>query len=128
MSELKLCPLGDRVWVKPIEHEEITPSGIILPETAKEKPQEGRVLAVGPGARDDKGERRPPDVEVGDRVLFAKYAGSEIKLKGGLGPARTRTSAGVWMAAAGCHPIVTKWAYQNWLFKGLTPADKASLL
>jgi chaperonin GroES len=82
MAELKLRPLGDRVWVEPIEREETTASGIILPETAKEKPQEGKVLAVGPGVRDDKGERQPLDVKVGDRVLFAKYAGTEIKHEG----------------------------------------------
>ena len=79
MSSLKLRPLGDRVWVEPIEREETTASGIILPETAKEKPMEGKILAVGPGARDDKGERQPLDVKVGDRVLFAKYAGTEVK-------------------------------------------------
>lgn len=82
MAELKLRPLGDRVWIEPIEREETTASGIILPETAKEKPQEGKVLAVGPGVRNDKGERRPLDVKVGDRVLFAKYAGTEIKQNG----------------------------------------------
>jgi chaperonin GroES len=82
MAELKLRPLGDRVWVEPIEREETTASGIILPETAKEKPQEGKVLAVGPGVRNDKGERQPLDVQVGDRVLFAKYAGTEIKHDG----------------------------------------------
>jgi len=82
MAKLKLRPLGDRVWVEPIEQEEMTASGIILPETAKEKPQEGKVLAVGPGVRDDKGERQLPDVKVGDRVLFAKYAGTEIKHEG----------------------------------------------
>ena len=82
MAELKLRPLGDRVWIEPIEQEETTASGIILPETAKEKPQEGKVLAVGPGVRNDKGERQPLDVEVGDRVLFAKYAGTEIKQEG----------------------------------------------
>jgi len=82
MAKLKLRPLGDRVWVEPIEQEEMTASGIILPETAKEKPQEGKVLAVGPGVRDDKGERQPLDVKVGDRVLFAKYAGTEIKHEG----------------------------------------------
>ena len=82
MAELKLRPLGDRVWIEPIEQEETTASGIILPETAKERPQEGKVLAVGPGVRNDKGERRPLDVKVGDRVLFAKYAGTEIKQDG----------------------------------------------
>jgi chaperonin GroES len=82
MAELKLRPLGDRVWIEPIEREETTASGIILPETAKEKPQEGKVLAVGPGVRSDKGDRQPLDVKVGDRVLFAKYAGTEIKQNG----------------------------------------------
>ncbi len=82
MAELKLRPLGDRVWVEPIEQEQTTASGIVLPETAKEKPMEGKVLAVGPGVRDDKGERQPLDVKVGDRVLFAKYSGTEIKQEG----------------------------------------------
>jgi chaperonin GroES len=82
MAELKLRPLGDRVWVEPIEQEETTASGIILPETAKEKPQEGNVLAVGPGLLNDKGERQVPEVKVDDRVLFAKYSGTEIKQEG----------------------------------------------
>ena len=82
MAELKLYPLGDRVWIEPIEQEETTASGIILPETAKEKPQEGKVLAVGPGVRNDRGERQSLDVGVGDRVLFAKYSGTEIKQDG----------------------------------------------
>ena len=82
MSELKLRPLGDRVWVEPIEREEMTASGIVLPETAKEKPMEGKVLAVGAGARNENGERIPLDVKVGDKVLFAKYAGTEIKNNG----------------------------------------------
>ncbi|NJN98833.1 MAG: co-chaperone GroES [Anaerolineales bacterium] len=82
MSDLKLRPLGDRVWVEPIEREEMTASGIVLPETAKEKPMEGRILAVGPGNRNEKGERAPLDVKVGDKVLFAKYAGTEIKHNG----------------------------------------------
>jgi chaperonin GroES len=82
MSSFKLRPLADRVWVEPIESEQTTASGIILPETAKEKPMEGRILAVGLGARNDKGERQPLDVKVGDRVLFAKYAGTEIKQDG----------------------------------------------
>jgi chaperonin GroES len=75
-------PLGDRVWVEPIEREEMTASGIVLPETAKEKPMEGKILAVGAGARNEKGERIPMDVKVGDRVLFAKYAGTEFKQNG----------------------------------------------
>jgi chaperonin GroES len=82
MGKLKLRPLGNRVWVEPIEQEEMTASGIVLPETAKEKPQEGKVLAVGPGAWNDTGERQPLDVKVGDRVLFAKYTGTEVKHDG----------------------------------------------
>ncbi len=77
---LKLKPLADRLVVKPLESEEVTPSGIVLPETAKEKPQKGEVLSVGPGARDDEGKRIVMDVRVGDKVLFAKYAGTEIKM------------------------------------------------
>jgi chaperonin GroES len=78
---LKLRPLGDRVIVEPIEREEMTASGIYVPETAKERPQEGRVLAVGQGRWDEEGERRIPlDVKEGDKVLFAKYAGTEVKL------------------------------------------------
>ena len=79
---LKLKPLGDRLVIKPLEEEEVTPSGIVLPETAKEKPQKGEVLAVGPGARDDDGKRIAMDVAKGDKVLFAKYAGTELKIEG----------------------------------------------
>ncbi|MCA9869061.1 MAG: co-chaperone GroES [Caldilineae bacterium] len=79
---MNLKPLGDRLLVKPIEQEEKTASGIILPETAKEKPQEGEVLAVGPGGRKEDGSRIAMDVEVGDRVLYAKYAGTEVKMDG----------------------------------------------
>lgn len=79
---LKVKPLGDRLVVKPLEEEEVTPGGIVIPETAKEKPQKGEVLAVGPGGRDDSGKRIPMDVSVGDKVLFAKYGGTEIKLDG----------------------------------------------
>ncbi len=79
---LNLKPLGSRVVVEPIEQEDITASGIVLPETAKEKPQRGKVLSVGPGDRDDSGKRIQMDVSVGDTVLFAKYAGTEIKLDG----------------------------------------------
>jgi len=79
--KLNLKPLGDRVVVEPIEREERTASGIILPETAKEKPQEGEVLAVGPGRRDDDGKLIPMDVKKGDIVLFAKYAGTEVKVE-----------------------------------------------
>jgi chaperonin GroES len=77
---INVKPLGDRVVVEPVEQEQTTASGIILPETAKEKPQEGKVLAAGPGRRDDAGKRIAMDVAVGDSVLFAKYAGTEIKL------------------------------------------------
>lgn len=79
---LKLKPLGDRLVVKPIEEEEVTPSGIVLPETAKEKPQKGEVLAIGPGARDEAGKRIAMDVAVGDKVLYAKYGGTEVKIDG----------------------------------------------
>ena len=78
---LKLKPLSDRLVVKPLEQEEVTPSGIVLPETAKEKPQKGEVMAVGTGARDEDGKRIAMDVSVGDKVLFAKYAGTEIKVE-----------------------------------------------
>jgi len=77
---INLKPLGDRVVVEPLEQEEKTASGIILPETAKEKPQEGTILAAGPGKMDEAGKRMPMDVKVGDIVLFAKYAGTDIKL------------------------------------------------
>ena len=79
---MSLKPLGNRVVVEPIEEEEVTASGIVLPETAKEKPQKGKVLAVGPGERNEDGERVPLDVNEGDTVLFAKYAGTEIKMDG----------------------------------------------
>ncbi len=79
---LTLKPLGNRVVVEPIEEEEITTGGIVLPETAKEKPQKGTVLSVGPGERDDDGKRIPLDVAVNDVVLYAKYAGTEIKVEG----------------------------------------------
>ncbi|HKP78804.1 MAG TPA: co-chaperone GroES [Phenylobacterium sp.] len=75
-------PLGDRVLVKRVEEEEKTKGGIIIPDTAKEKPQEGEVIAVGPGARDDSGKIQPLDVKVGDRILFGKWSGSEVKLEG----------------------------------------------
>jgi len=81
-GKLKLRPLGGRVIIEPIEQEETTAGGILLPETAKEKPQEGKVLAVGPGDRNDKGERLPLDVKIGDRVIFAKYSGTEVKVEG----------------------------------------------
>jgi chaperonin GroES len=77
---MNLKPLGDRLIVEPIEQEEMTASGIVLPETAKEKPMQGKVLAVGPGARKDDGSRAALDVKTGDTVLYAKYAGTEVKL------------------------------------------------
>jgi len=78
----KLQPLGDRVIVEPIEREATTPSGIVLPETAKERPMEGLVIAVGPGRLQDDGTYKPLDVAEGDRVIYAKYAGTEVKLDG----------------------------------------------
>ena len=78
----KLVPLGDRLIIEPIEQEETTKSGIFLPDTAKEKPMEGKVIAAGPGAKDDSGKRIEMEVKEGDRVLYAKYAGTEIKLEG----------------------------------------------
>jgi chaperonin GroES len=75
-----LKPLGDRLVIKPAGREEMTASGIVLPDTAKEKPQRGTVIAAGDGRRDDDGDRIPMDVKVGDEVLFAKYAGTEFKL------------------------------------------------
>ena len=77
---MKLRPLGDRVVIEPSEKDERTESGLFIPETAKEKPQEGTIVAVGAGKRDDDGKRIPMDVEVGQTVLFAKYAGTEIKV------------------------------------------------
>lgn len=78
----KLSPLGDRVVVRPSAREEVTRSGIVLPDTAKEKPQEGEVIAVGPGRVLDNGERMAPEVKVGDTVLYSKYAGTEVKVDG----------------------------------------------
>jgi chaperonin GroES len=79
---MSLKPLGSRVVVEPIEMEEMTAGGIVLPETAKEKPQKGKILSIGPGDRNEEGKRVPMDVSVGDTVLFAKYAGTEIKVEG----------------------------------------------
>jgi chaperonin GroES len=75
-------PLHDRVLVRRLEQEEKTAGGVIIPDTAKEKPIEGEVLAIGPGARDDKGTLQPLDVKVGDRVLFGKWSGTEVKIDG----------------------------------------------
>ena len=77
---MKLKPLGDRLIVKAVEEEETTASGIVLPDTAKEKPQRGRVLAVGPGSRDEDGEYITMDLEDGDEIIFSKYGGTEIKI------------------------------------------------
>jgi chaperonin GroES len=79
---ITLKPLGNRVVVEPLEQEEITAGGIVLPDTAKEKPQKGTIVAVGPGERDDDGDRIALDVKVGDVVLYAKYSGTEIKIDG----------------------------------------------
>lgn len=81
--EVTLKPLADRVVIEPLAQEEVTAFGIILPETAKEKPQKGTIVAIGPGKRDDKGVLVAMEVKVGDVVLYAKYAGTELKLEGG---------------------------------------------
>ena len=81
---MDLQPLGDHLIVEALEDEETTASGIVLPDTAKEKPQRGRVLAVGPGARNDKGDVVPMDVAVGDEIIFSKYGGTEVKLGAGV--------------------------------------------
>ena len=79
---MKFRPLGDRVLVKRVEEEEKTKGGIIIPDTAKEKPQEGEVVAVGPGARDEDGKHIQPEVLAGDRILFGKWSGTEVKIDG----------------------------------------------
>ena len=79
---MKFRPLQDRVLIRRIEEEEKTKGGIIIPDTAKEKPMEGEVIAAGPGSRDDDGKLHPLDVKVGDRVLFGKWSGTEIKIDG----------------------------------------------
>jgi chaperonin GroES len=81
MASLGLRPLGDRVVVKPLDREEVTKSGIVLPDTAKEKPQQGEIVAVGPGRMLDSGERVALDCSVGDKIIFAKYSGTEFKLE-----------------------------------------------
>ncbi len=78
----KMQPLGDRVVILPTPREEMTKSGIVLPDTAKEKPQEGKIIAAGPGRLTDEGKREPMDVKEGDVVLYAKYAGTEFKIDG----------------------------------------------
>src|ERR1700748_2319147 len=82
MAKLTIRPLEDRVVIQQIEAEEKTAGGIVLPDTAKEKPQQGEVLAVGPGKLDEKGTRHPMEVKVGDKVVFAKYNGTEVKIEG----------------------------------------------
>ena len=81
-TKVVLKPLEDRIVVEPLEAEQVTASGLVIPDTAKEKPQEGKVLAVGPGRFDDKGVRVPVDVQVGDVVLYSKYGGTEVKYSG----------------------------------------------
>ena len=81
-TKVVIKPLEDRIVVKPLEAEQVTASGLVIPDTAKEKPQEGKVLAVGPGRFDDKGARVPVDVQVGDVVLYSKYGGTEVKYSG----------------------------------------------
>ncbi len=79
-ATMKIKPLNDRILVKRVEKEEKTVGGIIIPDTAKEKPQEGKVVAVGPGKMDENGKRIPMEIKEGDRILFSKYAGTEIKI------------------------------------------------
>jgi chaperonin GroES len=81
-TKVVLKPLEDRIVVEPLEAEQVTASGLVIPDTAKEKPQEGKVVAVGPGRFDDKGARVPVDVKVGDVVLYSKYGGTEVKYSG----------------------------------------------
>jgi chaperonin GroES len=81
-TKVVLKPLEDRIVVEPLEAEQVTASGLVIPDTAKEKPQEGKVVAVGPGRFDDKGARIPVDVSVGDVVLYSKYGGTEVKYSG----------------------------------------------
>ena len=76
----KLIPLADKLVIKPVVQEEVLSSGIVIPDTAKEKPQQGEIIAVGPGKLDDAGKRIPMDLKVGDRVLYAKYSGQEVKI------------------------------------------------
>ena len=82
MAKVSFKPLGSRVLVEPTEQEDMTSSGIILPETAKEKPQQGKVLAAGPGDHNEDGDRIAMDIKVGDTILFAKYSGTEVKMEG----------------------------------------------
>ena len=82
MAKMNFRPLHDRVVVQRIDAEEKTKGGIIIPDTAKEKPQEGKIVAVGPGGRDEAGKLIKPDVKVGDRVLFGKWSGTEVKIDG----------------------------------------------
>jgi chaperonin GroES len=79
---MKFRPLHDRVVIRRVESDDRTPGGIIIPDTAKEKPQEGEVIAVGPGARDETGGMQPLDVRVGDRILFGKWSGTEVRIAG----------------------------------------------
>jgi chaperonin GroES len=80
-SKTKLVPLSDRIVIKPVVQEEVLASGIVIPDTAKEKPQQGEVVAAGPGRLDENGKRIPMEVKVGDRVLYAKYSGQEVKIE-----------------------------------------------
>ncbi|HUS83183.1 MAG TPA: co-chaperone GroES [Dehalococcoidia bacterium] len=77
----KLIPLADKLVIKPVVQEEVLASGIVIPDTAKEKPQQGKIIAVGPGRLDDAGKRIPMDLKAGDRILYAKYSGQEIKIE-----------------------------------------------
>ena len=80
-AQVKMEPLGDRLVIRPVQQEQVLASGIVIPDTAKEKPQQGEIIATGPGKRDDAGKRIPLDVTVGDRILYKKYTGQEIKIE-----------------------------------------------
>jgi chaperonin GroES len=81
-TKSKLIPLADRIVITPLKQDEVTASGLVIPDTAKEKPQQGEVIAVGPGRLDDNGKRVPMDVAAGDRILYAKYTGTDVKIDG----------------------------------------------
>ena len=120
---MNLQPLGDRLIVEILEEEEITVSGIVLPDTAKEKPQRGRILAVGPGPRDEDGEYIKMDVEEGDEVIFSKYGGTEIKLGADdvlilrESDVLAKVAAEALQKAYGLTPVAFDEAWRKWVLK-----------